>query len=67
MEEEAEDWVERGFEEFRQLVAEGQRAFVADKAAVPGAPVSAGGVPAAGPITDFKAASDMLRERLRNQ
>ncbi len=67
MNHEGDDWVKQGFERFREITTQGQRDFVSDKTATPGVPMSAGGVPAASPITDFKAASDMLRERLRNQ
>ncbi len=67
MEDESEDWVKHGFEEFREITTEGQRAFVADKTGTPGTPLGAGGVPAFTPTTDFKEASQQLRERLRQQ
>ncbi len=67
MNHEGEDWVKHGFERFREITTEGQRAFVADKTGTPGAPLGAGGVPAFTPTTDFKEASQQLRERLRQQ
>ncbi len=68
MNHEGEDWVKHGFDRFREITSEGQRAFVADKAGTQtGSPVGAGGVPAFTPTTDFKEASNQLRERLRQQ
>lgn len=67
MNHEGDDWVDHGFKRFQEITSQGQRAFVADRAGMPGAPMTAGGVAQPQPITDFKDASNMLRERLRNQ
>ncbi len=67
MEHQGDDWVKHGFDEFREITTEGQRMFVADTTGTPGAPLGAGGVPAFTPTTDFKEASQQLRERLRQQ
>ena len=58
-------WVKKGFEDLQSITAGAQRAFVEEKAAAPAGGLATGGTPQAGPITDFKEAGDVLRERLR--
>ncbi|HKI16816.1 MAG TPA: hypothetical protein VKA15_03010, partial [Isosphaeraceae bacterium] len=60
-------WVRAGFERFREIATAGQRAFVEDKTAQPGAALTAGGTPAFKPTTSFKEAGEQLRERMRQQ
>jgi hypothetical protein len=62
---EGDDWVQAGFDRFKEITAEGQRAFLADKAAQPQTPVTAGGSDVFKPTTDFKEASQQARERWR--
>ncbi len=62
-----DDWVKFGFDRYREIGTESQKAFLASKTGAPGAPLSAGGAPAFKPTTDFREASNQLRERLRNE
>jgi hypothetical protein len=60
-------WVAKGFDRWKQITTEGQRAFVEDKASGPGTPISTGATAALKPITSFEDARGALRERLRQQ
>jgi hypothetical protein len=62
---EGDGWVQAGFDRFKEITAEGQRAFLADKSAAPQTPVTAGGSDVFRPTTDFKEASKQARERWR--
>lgn len=64
---EGDDWVKVGFDRYREIGTESQRAFVTEKSGGPGSPLGAGGMPAFTPTTDFKEAGRQLRERLRQQ
>jgi hypothetical protein len=58
-------WVQAGFDRFREITAEGGRLFVERAQSGPAAPLAAGGVPNAKPVTTFEEAGKMARERLR--
>ncbi len=60
-------WVKAGFDRFRQITSEGQRAFVEEKARQPNPPLTPGGTPAVkGPAT-FEEARQQALGRLRQQ
>jgi hypothetical protein len=58
-------WVQAGFDRFREIHAEGGRLFVERAQGGPAAPLQAGGVPNAKPVTSFEDAKKMALERLR--
>lgn len=58
-------WIQAGFDRFREITTQGQRAFVAEKTAQPRTPVTTGGVEAFKPTTDWAEATQQARERLR--
>lgn len=60
-----ESWVQHGYDRFKEITAEGQRAFVAEKANQPQTPITTGGQEGAKPPTGFKEAGELFRERLR--
>lgn len=58
-------WVQAGFDRYREIVAEGQKAFVADKTGqqLPPSLQGGGGMPAAPATKTFKEAAEQARER----
>ena len=58
-------WIRGGFDRLQEITAQGQKAFVEEKAAQPGASLSAGGTAAMKPITSYADANAALRERLQ--
>jgi hypothetical protein len=60
-------WVKAGFDRYRQIVSEGQRAFVDEKVRQPNPPLTPGGAPAAQAPKTFDEASKMALGRLRQQ
>ena len=60
-------WVKAGFDRYRQIVSEGQRAFVDEKVRQPNPPLTPGGAPAANAPKTFDEASKMALGRLRQQ
>ncbi len=60
-----DDWVKVGFDRFKEIVAEGQKAFVNEKASLPGAPLSGGGQEKSKAPADFEEAEAQARERMR--
>jgi hypothetical protein len=62
---EGDDWVQAGFERFREITAAGQRLFIQQAQAQPTPPLAGGGAEALKPPTSFKEAGAMARERFR--
>jgi hypothetical protein len=60
-------WVKAGFDRFRQIISDGNRAFVDEKVRQPGPPLTPGGTPAAQAPKTFDEASKMALGRLRQQ
>lgn len=60
-----DDWVKVGFDRFREIYAEGQKAFVDEKTNAPAAPMNGGGREQFKPTGDFREAEAQARERLR--
>lgn len=60
-----DDWVKVGFDRFREIYAEGQKAFVNDKVDAPATPVTGGGREQFKPTTSYAEAEKQARERLR--
>jgi hypothetical protein len=60
-----ESWVQYGFDRFKEITAEGAKAFVEDKAAAPRPAMTAGGQEAFKPTTEWSEANQQMRERLR--
>jgi hypothetical protein len=60
-----DDWVKTGFDAFRKISAEAQKAFVQDKGKAPTPSLTAGGSEKFKPSTDFKVVGEQAKERLR--
>lgn len=60
-----DDWVKTGFDRFREIYAEGQKAFVQEKTKQPSPSLTAGGAEKFKPTTSWKEAEAQARERLR--
>ena len=58
-------WLKAGFDRWKEITAQGQKAFIEEKASMPGSPLTAGGTAAQKPITSFADANSAMRERLR--
>lgn len=63
---EGDDWVQKGFAEYQEILAEAQKQFVSNSAGQPATPETGGhGTPGQEPATDWKTASAQARERLQ--
>lgn len=60
-----EDWVKTGFDRYREIVAQGQKAFVNEKVDAPATPMTGGGGEQFKPSNDWKTVESQARERLR--
>jgi hypothetical protein len=60
-------WVKAGFDRYRQIISDGQRAFVEEKGRQPNPPLTPGGTPAAGAPKTFDEARQQALGRLRQQ
>ena len=58
-----DDWVKVGFDRFREIYSEGQKAFVNEKVNAPALPMTGGGTERATATTSFKEAEAQARER----
>jgi hypothetical protein len=58
-------WVKGGFDRWKEITTEGQRAFVEQKANQPQGSLTAGGTPKPRDPTDWGEAGEILKERLR--
>jgi hypothetical protein len=64
MQDMTDGWVEAGFKRYQQMIAAANREFVTEKVAQPARPETGGGYAAAEPITSFKQANELARERI---
>jgi hypothetical protein len=56
-------WVKAGFDRFKEMWTEGQRAFVSGASEAPASPLTGGGTPRLEATTDWSEATKMARER----
>jgi hypothetical protein len=63
--EDDEKWVQAGFDRFKEITTEGQRAFVEEKANQPQAPLAAGGVERFKPARTWAEAAEQAKGRIR--
>jgi len=59
------DWLDKGYERFKAILALGQHQLVDDTTRQPASSLTAGGTPAVEGSLDFKSAGEQAKERLR--